>query len=211
MEKNKNVPKSNTEEKSSNPYELKTDAVDRLVNAHKGEFKSTLRDPGKQYRSSFLDRIPFWIKAVFMKFWFNGAVCYFIYWGLGLFVANIENMILVLSLSLGIVTDILVNNAFRFFASTPGANDKWMMFPKKKNVNLFFNVLYAFVVLISVVWLYNSINAVINTLNGTTGEVFLGVEPILFGTFYVLIDLTFIGVKNLMTSIVRDAKKKNGV
>ena len=211
MAKKHQPPVDRAEDRLDKPYELKSEAVDRLANAHKGEFKSTLRDPGKQYRSSVLDKIPFWVKAIFMKFWFNGAVCYFIYWGLGLFVSNLENMILVMSISLGIVTDILVNNAFRFFASTPGENDKWMMLPKKKLANLFLNVVYSFVILIAVVWLYNSINAVINAIHGTVGEVFLGVEPILFGLFYVIIDLALIGMKNLMISIVNDAKKKNGV
>lgn len=212
MAKKHQAPEKREEDKSQNPYELKSDAVNRLANAHtKTEFKSNLKDPGRQYRSSVLDKIPFWVKAVFMKFWFNGAVCYFIYWGLGLFVSSLENMILVLALSLGIVTDIFVNNAFRFFAATPGANDKWMMLPKKNLKNLFLNVAYSFVILIAVVWLYNSINAVINALRGTDGEVFLGVEPILFGLFYVVIDLVLIGMKNLMASIINDAKKKNGV
>ena len=212
MAKNKNIPEKQTKDTPVGSYELKTDAVERLTRAHSTtEFKSTLKDPGKQYRSSVLDRLPAWLKAVFMKFWFNGAVCYFIYWGLGLFVASLENMILILALVLGMVTDILVNNAFRFFATTPGSNDKWMMFPKKKLANLFFNVAYAFVVLISVVWLYNSINGMLNAARGTVGEVYLGVEPIMFGLFYVLIDLMFIGIKNLTASIVRDAKMKNGV
>lgn len=212
MAKKHQIPEKREEDKTSNPYNLNSDAVNRLANAHKTEFvPATNKDPGRRYRSSFLDKVPSWVKAVFMKFWFNGAVCYFIYWGLGLFIANLENMILVMALSLGIVTDILVNNAFRFFAATPGANDKWMMFPKKKLMNLFLNVAYSFVVLIAVVWLYNSINAVINALRGTVGEVFLGVEPILFGVFYVLIDLILIGMKNLMASIINDAKKKNGV
>ena len=210
MAKNKNIP-TQTEDKSSSPYDLKSDAVERLANAHNAEFTSPLKDPGRKYRSGALDRIPFWVKAVFMKFWFNGAVCYFIYWGLGLFISGIENMILVLALALGMVTDILVNNAFRFFAKTPGDNDKWMMLPKKKLSNLFLNVLYSFVVLISVVWLYNSINAFMNAARGTVGEVYLGVEPILFGLFYVGIDLALIGMKNLIASIIRDAKKKNGV
>lgn len=211
MAKKDKIPQNNNTETENNPYELKTDAVERLTRAHSGEFKSTLKDPGRKYRSGFLDRLPSWLKAVFMKFWFNGAVCYFIYWGLGLFIANLENMILILAISLGMVTDILVNNAFRFFAETPGSNDKWMMFPKKKLINLFLNIAYAFVVLISVVWLYNSINGVINAANGTEGEVFLGVEPILFGAFYVIIDLLFIGMKNLTASIIKDAKTKNGV
>ena len=211
MAKSNKYPENKPRESTGNHYKLNTDAVDRLANAHNAEFKSTLKDPGRQYRSGFLEKIPFWIKAVFMKFWFNGAVCYFIYWGLGLYVANIENMILVLSLVLGMVTDILVNNAFRFFAQTPGANDKWMMLPKKKLINLFLNVVYSFVILIAVVWLYNSINAVMNASRGTVGEVYIGVEPILFGLFYVIIDLILIGMKNLMASIIHDAKKKNGV
>ena len=50
-----------------------------------------------------------------------------------------------------------------------------------------------------------------NAARGTVGEVYLGVEPILFGLFYVGIDLALIGMKNLIASIIRDAKKKNGV
>lgn len=213
MSKKRNNNPTPHREEASNPYELKTDAVERLTKAHSADysFDSKLPDPGRQYRSSFLDRIPFWVKAVFMKFWFNGAVCYFILWGLGLFIASLENMILILAIVLGMVTDVLVNNAFRFFASVPGANDKWMMLPKKKLVNFFLNILYSFVVLIAVVWLYNSVNAVINAAKGTEGLVYIGVEPVLFGLFYVAIDLAFIGMKNLMLSIVNDAKKKNGV
>ena len=201
------------EAENNNPYELKTEAVERLVNAHADKpLKPLGIDPGKKYRSNgLLDKIPSWLKAVFMKFWFNGAVCYFVLWGLGLFIANIENMIIVLAMVLGMVTDLLVNNAFRFFAVTEGANDKWMMFPKKKLANLFLNVIYAFVVLLIVVWFYNSINGVMNSIKGTEGLVYLGVEPIFFGLFYVIFDLCFIGMKNLGASIIRDAKKKNGV
>ena len=212
MSKKKKTPEIKPKaEKSS--YELNTDAVDRLVNAEKNAKLSPLmKDPGKQYRSSgLLDKIPAWLKAVFMKFWFNGAVCYFILWGLGLFISNIENMLIILALVLGMVTDLLVNNALRFFAPTVGANDKWMMFPKKKLINLFLNMIYAFVVLIIVVWFYNSINGAINAAKGTTGQIYLGVEPILFGLFYVIFDLCFIGMKNLCASIIRDAKNKNGV
>ena len=214
MAKQQSTPKDKAENKSNKsnkPYDLKSDAVERLANAHKAEFAPTLKDPGRQYRSGFLDKIPFPVKAVFMKFWFNGAVCYFILWGLGLFVSSLENMILILAITMGIVTDILVNNAFRFFAHTPGANDRWMMFPRKKLANFFLNVVYAFVIVIGVVWLYDSINGLLNAMRGTTDMVYFGVEPIFFGIFYVLIDLILIGMKNLMASIIDDAKKKNGV
>ena len=197
----------------SNPYELKTDAINRLVNADSAKPLQPLGiDPGKKYRSGgLIDKSPSWVKSVFIKFWFNGAVCYFVLWGLGLFISNFENMLIILAVVLGMVTDILVNNAFRFLATTEGANNKWMMFPKKKLVNLFLNVVYAFIILIIVVWFYNAVNGVLNVMNGTDGEIFIGVEPILFGLFYVVFDLAFIGMKNLVISIIRDAKNKNGV
>ncbi|MBQ7344125.1 MAG: hypothetical protein IJW53_05130 [Clostridia bacterium] len=211
-EKDKNTTGQNRGKKNGH-YDLKTDAVNRLVNADSVKPLEPLGiDPGKKYRSGgLIDKIPSWLKAVFMKFWFNGAVCYFVLWGLGLFISNFENMLIILALVLGMVTDILVNNAFRFFAVTEGANDKWMMFPKKKLINLFLNIVYAFVILIIVVWFYNSLNGVLNMVNGTDGQIFIGVEPILFGLFYVVFDLAFIGMKNLGISIIRDAQNKNGV
>ena len=151
------------------------------------------------------------MKALFLKFWFNGAVCFFILWGLGIYVPNMQNMFLILGITLGLVTDLLVNSAFRFFAMTEGENDKWMMFPKKKFVNLFLNILYAFAVLVTVIWLYNVINAVANSIGGTELVIYLGVEPILFGVFYMFIDMCLISVKNMIVSIIRDAKRKNGV
>ena len=211
--KRKKLPAETSAGKDTNPYELKTDAVNRLVNAEKKTYPrlTVQNDPRRKYKSGFIDRMPSWIKALFIKFWFNGAVCFFIFWGLGLFIPNMENMILVLAFSLGAVTDILVNNAFRFFATVEGANDKWMMFPKKRYVNLFFNIIYAFGVLISVIWFYNVINVAINSVVGSEGVIYLGVEPLLFGLFYMGIDLLFIAMKNIVAKIVADAKEKNGV
>lgn len=211
--KRKNSPTPEVRETETNPYALKTDAVDRLVNAEEKEYpKLTIEnDPRRKYQSGFLARIPSWVKALFLKFWFNGAVCFFILWGLGIYVPNMQNMFLILGITLGLVTDLLVNSAFRFFAMTEGENDKWMMFPKKKFVNLFLNILYAFAVLVTVIWLYNVINAVANSIAGTELVIYLGVEPILFGVFYMFIDLCLISVKNMIVSIIRDAKRKNGV
>ncbi len=192
-------------------YKLKTDAVERLVNADKKVYTEKSKDPGKSYRSSALDKIPDWIKAVFIKFWFNGAVCFFIFWGLGLYITDMLDMLVVMAVVIGMVTDILVNNAFRFFEKYEGQNSKWMMFPKKRYWTFFANIIYAFPVLALVVWLYEAINAIGNQLRGTENEIILGVEPILFGLFYLFFDLCFIGVKNTLLKIISDAKQKNAV
>lgn len=187
------------------------DAVERLLNADKKAYPKTKGDPGKQYRSGLLDKIPTWVLALFMKFWFNGAVCFFIFWGLGLYITDMLDMIVVMAVVLGMVTDLLVNNAFRFFETYKGQNSKWMMFPQKKYWTFLANIPYAFLVLSCVIWIYNVINVIANGLNGSESEIIIGVEPILFGLLYMLVDMCFITIKNTMISIVSDAKRKNGL
>lgn len=200
---------TNKQKKSSGNYKLNTDAIDRLVNADKKIYPKTDTDPGKKYRSnSLIDKIPAPVKALFIKFWFNGAVCFFIYWGLGMYIWDFLDMVVILGVVMGMVTDLLVNNALHFFAVTPGNNNKWMMFPKRKYWTFFANIIYAFVIILIVVWIYSSINVILNTINGADGQVYVGVEPVLFGLLYVAIDMLFIGMKNLAIRIFTDAKAK---
>lgn len=190
-------------------YDLKTEAVDRLVNAEKKTYPNSVGDPGKKYRSKgFLDKIPSPIKALFIKFWFSGAVCFFIYWGLGMYIWDTLDMVVVLGVVMGMVTDVLVNNAFHFFAVTPGSNNKWMMFPKRKFWTFFANIVYGLIIVLLVATSYSSINVLMNVIGGTSGTIYVGVEPVLFGILYVAIDMLFIGIKNLTLTIISDAKKK---
>ncbi len=189
-------------------YKLNVDAVDRLVNAKNKEYPKTKGDPGKKYRSKgFLDKIPSWVKALFIKFWFNGAVCYFIFWGLGMMIPDLFDMAVVMAIVLGMVNDLLVNNAFHFFALTPGSNNKWMMFPQRKTWTFFVNILYSFVVLSVVIFTYGAINTLLLKIN-SDGSLYLGVEPILFGLLYMVADILFVGMKNFAIIIINDAKEK---
>jgi hypothetical protein len=43
---------------------------------------------------------------------------------------------------------------------------------------------------------------------GTTNQIGLGVEPVLFGLMYMAVDMLFVGMKNLIIRIVSDAKEK---
>ena len=189
----------------------KDDAVERLLNADKKVYTDKKKDPGKEYRSGLLDKIPSWVLALFVKFWFNGAVCFFIFWGLGLYVTDMLDMIVILAVVLGMVTDVLVNNVFRFFETYKGQNSKWMMFPKKAYWTFLANIPYAGLVLYCVIMIYNTINVVGNMMQGTENEMILGVEPLLFGLFYLAVDMCFIGMKNMFIKIINDAKQKNGL
>ncbi len=192
-----------------NYYELHNDAVDRLVDADEDNVPEVGEAELKQYKSSKLSKIPMWIRALFIKFWFNGAVCFFFLWGLSLFLQNVWDQILVVGFAMGVVTDLLVNNVFRFLADEPNANNKWMMIPQKRFWTIFVNIIYAYAVLSLVVLTYQGINLLIT--GGTLDEYnfgnFLGVEPFLFGLFYLLFDMLFIGIKDGIVEAVRKVKE----
>lgn len=205
---NKNMPQRSSRQlrEISDYYKLNTKAVDDLVNASPENAPEVPREELEKYRSKSGIHLPRWLKAVLLKAWFAGAACFFIFWGLGLYLTNMLDMMLVFGIALGLVTDLLVNNILRFFAATPGENDGWMMFPKKGMGAFFLNILYAFILLFCVYCLYQVINTVIVSISGQTDTIPLGVEPILFGLFYMGFDLLFVGIKQLVRRILADAR-----
>ena len=90
----------------------------------------------------------------------------------------------------------------------PGQNKKWMLISKKSNWTIFPNMIYSIVVLFCVFYLYNFINYAIVDVAG--GEFMFGVEPIAFGLLYLVVDMFFISIKNMILSIVGDAMEQNG-
>lgn len=209
MAKNdKNIPQRSSRQlrEISDYYKLNTKAVEDLVGANAENSPEVPKEELEKYRSKSGLHLPRWLKAVLLKAWFAGAVCFFIFWGLGLYLTNLLDMMLVFGLALGLVTDLLVNNIFRFAAQVSGENDGWMMFPKKGMGAFFLNILYAFFLLTCVYCLYQGINLAITSVTGQADSVPVGVEPILFGLFYMGFDLLFLGMKHLALSILSDAR-----
>lgn len=213
MSKKKNKREANQQQNQSSAdyYKLHTDAVDRLVNASAENVEPEVGDEPRRdpYKMGFLSRVPMWLKALFIKFWFNGAVCFFFYWGLGIFLTHIWDLILVMGVAMGIITDVIVNNIFRFIQSDDRECDKWMLTPSKKFWTFFVNILYAGAILLAVVYTYEGINRLINAAQGNTPDtVPLGVEPFLFGLLYLAYDLAVIWIKNLIVWLVKRVKSR---
>ncbi len=191
---------------ASDYYKLHTKAVDDLVNADISNSPVVSEEELDKYRSKHKLKLPMWLKAILLKAWFYGAVCFFFMWGLGGYVADQLDLFVITAIALGMVTDLMVNTIFRHFAETEGANDRWMMIPQKGLPSFFWNILYAFVVLFLVATLYNVINIVVLSITGAKDTVALGVEPILFGLFYMGIDMGLISMKHLLKRIISEAK-----
>ena len=197
----------NENENNRSNYELKSEAVEKLVDAQKGEVPEFSKEELEKYRSKKL-AIPEWVKMIFIKAWFAGAACFFILWGLGIYLQSMLDMLFVAGAALGMVTDLLTNNVIRFIESVPGENDKWLLFPKSGMVSFFLNLVYALVLVGCVYAFYGIINRTIVAITGNVDTVPLGVEPVMYGLFTMGFDLLFVSCKNLMKQIIADAKNK---
>lgn len=228
--------KKHQESTIENYYDLKVDKIDELVAALKadgtaesetanekpiptniaeitgeeekkgGSKKSKEFDP---YRRNILARIPVWLKAVFIKWWFAGAVCFFIMWGIGL--KDLDAIVLV-GVVLGVIVDVLVNPIFRMMESDKKEYNNYMMFPFpfKAFWTFFTNIIYYVVIALLINYCYLGVNELMNLIKGTLGEdyhIYVAVEPLLFGVFCVIADMAFIGIKDLIVYLVKRNKK----
>ncbi len=206
--KRKNRMQKSEIEGQSEYYRLKTQAVDDLVNASEENSPPVSEAELRAYRSGPRMKVADWVKMLFIKFWFAGAVCFFFIWGLGGFLTNEPDLLAVTGMALGVVTDLMTNPVLRFFEKTKGENARWMMVTRKTYSGLFLNILYGYVVLFLVYTLYNVINLAAVRITGVADRVVLGVEPVFFGLFCLGFDLLLIQVKHAIVRIVRDAAKK---
>ncbi|MDE7083375.1 MAG: hypothetical protein K2O89_06720 [Clostridia bacterium] len=220
-----------------NYYDLKVDKVDELVAALKDETPATaandltmfisdctgVDDPnnytrsGKKkefdpYKTDFLGKIPVWIKALFIKWWFAGLVCYFVMFGIQQFMnGDPLDAIVLTGFVLGLVVELFVNPIFRYMEHDDGEYNSYIMFPFpfKAYWTFFTNILYYIVVaLVMYFGFYLGLNELINCIKGTENVIALGVEPLLFGTFCVVADMIFIGIKDLIVYLVKKSKKE---
>ena len=187
-------------------YKLHARAVNDLIQANEENSPQVSEEELQKYRSGPKLHLADWLKTILVKMWFAGSVCFFIFWGLSAYLPDLLDLLLVFAIALGVITDVLTNNILRYYAKAKGANDKWMMFPKKAYYTFFLNILYAAVLLVCVATLYTLINGGIVSATGSD-RVPLGVGPILFGVFYTGFDLLFIRMKLLLRQIVSDAKE----
>ena len=191
-------------------YRLNTKAIDDLVGATPENSPPVSDKELRKYQSGPKIRLKDWVKVVLIKWWFAGAVCFFFYWGLGMMVPNMENLLLILGVGLGMVTNLLTNNVLRFWAKVPGGNDRWMMVNRRGAPGLLLDILYGFLILGCVVVSYQGLNQLLIALTGAAGDsVPLGVEPIGFGLLTMGWDFLFIGIRRTLRKILTDAKEKN--
>lgn len=189
-------------------YRLNKSAIEDLVTADESNSPKVSEEELRKYRSGPKIRLRDGVKAALIKWWFAGAVCFFFFWGLGIMIPSLENQMIVLGIGLGLATDLLVNNILRYYAKTPGANDRWIMVRRKGVAGMALNLVYAFVLLGLVVITYDIVNRIAVGITGAADTVPVGVEPILFGFLAMGWDLLLLQGQKWIRQIADDAKKQ---
>ncbi|MDE7380359.1 MAG: hypothetical protein K2N14_04830, partial [Clostridia bacterium] len=120
------------------------------------------------------------------------------------------NAIIVTGVVLGIVVDVLVNPCFRYMESDKKEYNIYIMlpFPFKKFWTFFVNIIYYVGILVIVNYCYLGINLMCNAIAGTSFKYYIGVEPLLFGVLTTIVDMAFIGIKDLIVYLVKRGKSK---
>ena len=204
MKKQANKP----ETREASYYQLHTGAVEDLVTANKENTPKYSEEELNRYRSGKSKRkFPQGLKVVLIKFWFYGAVCFFVFWGLGLYLSGLD-LQFVGAIVLGMVTDLLINHFLRFTEKLPGGSKRWMLVTRRGTAGFFMNLLYGFLLMFLIVTAYNMINTAIVALFGSENAPLLHVEPLGFGLIAMGADLLCVTIRNTLRKIVEDAKRK---
>lgn len=224
MAKKKKKPQ---DEVLENYYDLKVDKVNELVAALKGDEPEDLPpvsmnisdctgidDPnnvkrnGKQkefdpYKRDLLSRIPVWIKALLIKWWFYGAIGYFVL--MGLRISNNLDKLVLTGILTGLFVEIFVNPIFRYM-EIDGEYKPYIMFPfpLKAFWTFFTNILYYTLIVFGVSWIYTLINVIITASNP---DAYFAIEPLAFASFTLLLDMACIGLKDLIVFLIKKSHK----
>ncbi|MDR0426728.1 MAG: hypothetical protein LBH24_06145 [Clostridiales bacterium] len=163
----------------------------------------------KKSTGGFLTRGPAFGKAAIYKFWFAGAVYFFIGWGISNGRLDQLDTAVIIGLAIGLMTDLIINRVLMAIDNKKNKMAAYLMFYHKKFYFLFFNLAYGVILSLAVAFTYHLINFAINVLqNLPEGSAVFGAEPLLFGLFYLLYDLFLVTLRNGVIKLVKTVKSK---
>lgn len=200
--------KKETEKAAQSHYRLHTDAIEDLVTANRDNTPAYTKEELEKYTSSKgKRRIPVPLRVFLIKAWFYGAVCFFVFWGLGLYVGSRLDLCVIAAVFMGLVTDLLINTLLRFGEKRGGGSSGHMMVRRTGVLGLMLNVAYACVLMFVIVTAYAMINAALGILSAAAGiTLFLGVGPIGYGIIAAGADTLLIACRDMLVRMAADAR-----
>ncbi|MBQ7887169.1 MAG: hypothetical protein IJ313_09785 [Clostridia bacterium] len=191
-------------------YRLHTDAVEDLATANVRNTPVYSKEELEKYTSAGKKRwLPVPLKVLLIKAWFYGAVCFFVFWGLGLYVPSQLDLCVIAAIIMGLVTDLLINTLLRFGERRNGDGGRHMMVDRTGVTGMLLNLAYAFLLMFLIVTAYAAINAALGMISLAAGiSLFLGVGPISFGLIAAGTDTLMIACKRMLLHMAADARRR---
>lgn len=167
------------------------------------------------YKVSWLDRIPYWIKALFIKWWFFGVIYFFFVMGLSAIIGN-ENFtaviqIIIIGFAFGVITDLMTNNVLEMVESNKRESRYWAMWAGHKYYIFIVNVVYGFALGVATSLVCAQFTTLIDNATGSVNYWFR--EPCTFALVALAIDMACIGIKDLIVYLIvgrKAPKEKEG-
>lgn len=145
-------------------------------------------------KNGFLSKIPYWVKAVLIKYWFFGVICFFVLMGLGLVISNPLDRIVVCGLLGGMITDVVTDNILIMIESSDRESQWFMIYKKPKSVlSLVVNLVYCLVLFFGCSEL---MTLIISTYSDKS--IWFLQEPCSQALVLIIVDMAFIGIKDLI-------------
>ena len=203
MARDKKKPGKAPDKTAAEYYELKSDAVNELINANVTNTPEVSQKELRKYRRKSLLNMPEGIKYFLLKWWFAGMVCWFFLIGLGSYGIQTLDMILIMGIVTGLLWDLPVNIFIRLKAEEKDYG-RYMMFPKTGVMAGILNAVYGLALVFLTAETYTLVNRMIFASGNTE---MLSAGPILFGIFTAGWDWILLQCKRLGGGMLADAKK----
>lgn len=159
------------------------------------------------YHVSWFDKIPYWIKAVLLKYWSCGMVYFFFVMGLGVYFMNTTYdpylVMLIVGVAMGFINDFVIYNILVAMDTDKNESRFYMMFKSKKVYSLLINIPYG------IVWAF--VTGIICALLVTVipaNEFGLFREPLTYGVIGLAVDAIFVFIKDVAVYYCRKITHK---
>ncbi len=145
-------------------------------------------------KRGFLQKIPYSIKAILIKYWFFGVICFFVLMGLGFVLQDFIDKFVVCGLLGGMVTDVVTDNILIMIDSDKNESKWYVIYKKEKSVlSLIINLVYSLALFFGCGYL---MSLIISTYSDKSFW-FLQ-EPLSQALFLIIVDMACIGIKDLI-------------
>lgn len=156
----------------------------------------------KFQKSEIFSYIPYWIKALFLKYWFFGAVCFFI--GMGIQGINGDIYALVAGLTCGVLTDLVTDNILLMMDSDKKESRYYVIYKDKSIWSFLINLVYGLLLYFSCEYFCAFI---VSTYSESGGSWFLQ-EPLSQSLVLIVFDMVCIGIKDLIAYAILKKDKR---